>query len=131
MCRVRIEEFRAGVEEDCLRACVPFVRWCFQIRLLFVLIGAVAVASAQTGPPDYPYLLRIEHATFQTHACALLRNDGNFHLEIERGERTKVFEGSASPGDLLAIRNSINSAALANLSQGQIEEPLIAAHRDT
>ena len=107
------------------------MRWCSQIRLLFVLIGAVAMASAQTGPPDYPYLLRIEHATFQTHACALLQNDGTFHLEIERGDRTKVFEGSASPGDLLAIRNSINSAALANLSQGQIEEPLIAAHRDT
>ena len=101
------------------------------MRPLFVLIGAAAMASSQTDLPDYPYLLRIEHATFQTHACALLRNDGNFHLEIERGEGTKVFEGSASPGDLLAIRNSINSDSLANLTQGQIEEPLIAAHRDT
>jgi len=96
------------------------VRSRFQIRPLLVLIGAVAVASAQTGPPDYPYLLRIEHATFQTHACALLRDDGTFHLEIERGERTKVFEGRASAGDLLAIRKSINSDSLANLSQGQI-----------
>jgi hypothetical protein len=95
------------------------------------LFSAVAIASSQSNPSDYPYLLRLEHATFQAHSCALLQNNGNFHVESDRGDHTKVFEGTIGRSDLLAIQSNLNSNALTNLSQTQIEEPLVPSHHDT
>ena len=97
--------------------------------LLFVFI-AVSIGFAQIDSPAHPYLLRIEHSTFQAHACALLQNSGAFHLEIDSGDRTKVFEGTVRSDELIDILRDLNHDALTNLSQPQIQEPLIVTRHD-
>ena len=89
------------------------------------------IASAQaTGGPSFPYLLRLEHSTFENHACALLQTTGAFHLEIYGGEDVKVFEGTIPASDLLEIEGDLNSEEIVDLSQQQIEEPLIRNRHD-
>jgi hypothetical protein len=89
------------------------------------------ITSAQTtGGPSYPYLLRIEHSTFESHACALLQTSGAFHLEVTDGDNVKVFEGTIPTNDLLEIEGDLNSETLVDLSQQQIEEPLIRTRHD-
>ena len=89
------------------------------------------IASAQvTGGPSYPYLLRLEHSTFENHACALLQTTGAFHLETYDGDNVKVFEGTIPASDLLEIEGDLNSEEIVDLSQQQIEEPLIRTRHD-
>ena len=86
------------------------------------------LAAAQT--PNYPYLLRLEHSSFDAHSCALLQTTGAFHLEIYDGDNVKVHEGTIPPNDLLEIEADLNTPALVDLSQQQIEEPLIRTRHD-
>src|SRR5579863_4905997 len=96
--------------------------------LLFFFTVSVASAQGNAGP--YPYVLRLEHFSFETHSCALLQNTGAFHLEVDHGDQVKVFEGAIATNDLLDIEGDLNSEAIVDLSQQQIEEPLIPARRD-
>ena len=90
-----------------------------------LLCGIAAAQSAST-----PYLLRLEHSTFENHACALLQTTGAFHLEIYGGEDVKVFEGTIPASDLLEIEGDLNSEQIVDLSQQQIDEPLIRTRHD-
>jgi hypothetical protein len=90
--------------------------------------GLAAGQTANISP--YPYLLRLEHSAFRTHACALLQTTGAFHLESYDGDNVKVFEGTIPADVLLEIEGDLNSEALADLSQQEIEEPLIRTRHD-
>jgi hypothetical protein len=100
------------------------------MRGLFLFLAAVSIASGQSHPSEYPYLVRLEHSTFENHACALLQTTGAFHLEIYVGEDVRVFEGTVPTNDLLEIEGDLNSETLVDLSQQQIEEPLIRTRHD-
>jgi hypothetical protein len=97
--------------------------------LLLVFLG-LSFTSAQAGAARYPYVLRLEHFTNETHSCALLQDTGAFHLEVDHGDDVKVFEGMIAPNDLLEIEGDLNSEAVVDLSEQQIQEPLIPDYRD-
>jgi hypothetical protein len=100
-----------------------------QICFAIVLFCRIAAGQA-TSAPSYPYLLRLERSNFEGHSCALLQNTGAFHLEVDHGDEVKVFEGTIATNDLFEIEGDLNSEALVDLSQQQIEEPLIPTRRD-
>jgi hypothetical protein len=101
-----------------------------QICFATVLFCGIATGQAPSAPSAYPYLLRLEHSNFEGHSCALLQNSGIFHLEVSRGDEVKVFEGTIATNNLQEIEGYLNSNALADLSQQQIEEPLIRTRHD-
>ena len=94
---------------------------------MFLLLAA-GLGSGQVASPRY--LLRLEHGNLESHACVLLENGGAFHLEVDRGDETKVFEGQISAPELLKIRHHLDDGALNRLEQRQIEEPLVASAID-
>jgi hypothetical protein len=100
------------------------------MRGVLLAFIAVSLASGQTVPSPYPYLLRLDHYAVEEHACALLQNTGAFHLEIDHGDEVKVFEGTMSAGQLSNIQRDLNTEELALLSQQQIEEPILRTRRD-
>jgi hypothetical protein len=97
-----------------------------QICLASVLFCGVAAAQARSAP----YLLRLDHSNFEGHSCALLQTSGRFHLEIDDGDDVKVFEGNIKSEDLTRIAADLNSAALIDISQSLIQEPLIGTRHD-
>lgn len=89
---------------------------------------ASGIASGQAT--SHSYLLRIDHSNFEAHTCALLQTTGAFHLEVNNGDDVKVFEGTVGPDELTKLEAELSSAPLVNLSQLQIQEPLIRTHHD-
>lgn len=83
---------------------------------------AARLASADAG--QNRYFLRAEHGTPYSNTCVLLQTDGAYHLEIDAGDTTRVFEGSLQADQLQQLRLRIKTL-FAALSQGRIEEPLI------
>lgn len=100
-----------------------------QICLATLLLCGAATAQ-RTSEASYPYLLRLEHSTFEGHSCALLQTTGAFHLEVTRGGDVKVFEGTTMSNNLREVEADLNNGGLLNLSQEQIEEPLIRTRHD-
>lgn len=101
-----------------------------QICLATFLLCGISAAQVPAAQPQYPYLLRLERSNFEAHACALLQTTGAFHLEVYGGDDVKVFEGTIPTGDLMEIEGDLNSEALVDLTQQQIEEPLIRTRHD-
>ncbi len=101
-----------------------------QICFATVLFCGIAEGQLTSAPSSYPYLLRLEHSNFEGHSCALLQTTGAFHLEVDHGDNVKVFEGAIATNDLFEIESDLNSNAFLDLSQQQIEEPLIRARHD-
>ena len=99
------------------------------MRGLLVALALVSAASGQSYPPNYPYLLRLDHYAFGDHSCALLQNTGAFHLEVDHGDEVKVFEGTIDSSKLLEIQHELNSQPLVSLSPQQIEEPIVRSGR--
>src|SRR5207248_2668733 len=93
------------------------------ILKLFLFTLAPALACAQVEPA--PYLLRMEHTSFESHDCVLLQKTGFFHLESDNGDSTKVFEGNLSRDRLRQIQSDLQEGGLQALAQEKIEEPLI------
>ncbi len=71
----------------------------------------------------YPYLLHLETMNFDDQVCVLLLRDGQFHLEVEKGSRTKVFEGGLSESKMQEVQTLINEPVLRQLSEKQIVPP--------
>jgi len=94
---------------------------------MIVVTLTTALASAQTPSELAPYLLRLEHGDAYSSSCVLLQKSGAYHLELEDTEKTRVFEGSMNPDELQQLVTKLRTF-LAAVSQGQIEEPLIAHH---
>jgi hypothetical protein len=101
------------------------------MRAVVFLVFSASSLSAQVTAADSPFLLRLEHANSQENSCVLIQKNGSFHLEVDRNEQAKIFEGTMEPGQLSQIQHTINSNPLATLSQRQIQEPLMIASRDT
>jgi hypothetical protein len=100
-----------------------------QICMAAVLLCGIASAQSNSGA-SYPYLLRLEHSTFTGHSCALLQTTGAFHLEFYHGDDIKVFEGSVPANDLLELEGDLNDESVVDLSQPQVEEPLLSTQID-
>jgi hypothetical protein len=100
------------------------------MRACLLILIAVSWASGQAVSSPYPYLLRLDHYTFEEHACALLQNSGAFHLEIDHSDDVKVFEGTIDARQLNDIQRDLNSEKLDRLSQQQIEEPIMRTRHD-
>jgi len=94
------------------------------------LVSALLCGFAAAQAPETPYLLRLDHSNFEGHSCALLQTTGAFHLEISDGDEVKVFEGNVSSDEITKLEADLNSTALSNLSQPQIQEPLIRTRHD-
>lgn len=97
-----------------------------KICLATVLFCGLAAAQA----PSTPYLLRLDHSSFEGHSCALLQSTGAFHLEVNNGDDVKVLEGTIKSDDLTRITADLNNTVLIDLSQSQIQEPLIRTRHD-
>ena len=91
------------------------------IPKLIVFLLAPVIASAQVK--NSAYLLRLEHASSESHLCVLLKKNGFFHLESGNGDSTKVFEGSLGSEPLGRVQRELQDKELEALSQSQIEEP--------
>src|SRR5258708_12388578 len=104
------------------------------MRGLLLVCIAVSVARGQENParvpPAYPYLLRVGRSVFEEDCWGLLENTGAFHLEVNQGDDVKVFEGTIDSSKLRKIEYNLTSTALANLSQREIQEPLIRTRHD-
>jgi hypothetical protein len=100
------------------------------MRELFFVLGFGSLLSAQLAPPTV-YLVRLDHSNHESHACTLLQASGDFHLEVDAGDATRVFEGQLNPTQLESLERSLSDSTLENLSQRKIEEPLISNRRDS
>lgn len=104
---------------------------CLAVRpILLLLLASVfctflpSAAQTPSSPAvNYPFLLHLETMTFDDDTCVLVRRDGQFHLEEERGERTKVIEGSLPDVKLIEVENLIKNDGLSRLTQAQVAAP--------
>jgi hypothetical protein len=95
----------------------------FPLTLLVLCLPLSGQNTAGSALAAYPYLLHLETMNFDQQVCVLLQRDGEFHLEEEKGDHTKVFEGSLSDGELLEIKKLIDDDQLRILTQKQIVPP--------
>ena len=94
--------------------------------LLVVFLSSTLLVGQNPMTPaaaNYPYLLHLETMNFDDQACVLLRRDGQFHLEHERGSRTKIFEGVLSQPKMQEVQTLINDPMLRQLTEKQIVAP--------
>lgn len=85
-----------------------------------LLVGQNPMAPAAA---NYPYLLHLETMNFDDQVCVLLRRDGQFHLEVEKRNRTRVFEGALSEAKMQELQTLINDPTLRQLTEKQIVAP--------
>jgi hypothetical protein len=92
-----------------------------------VLISGGVPAFGQSKRPGdsgiSPYLVRVQRATPGNTICVLLRHDGQFHLEMSHGDRTKALEGSLPSAELLKVQRMLDSDGLPRLSQDKPAPP--------
>jgi hypothetical protein len=90
---------------------------------IFLIVSSSAQNERFNPPGEYPFLVHLETMNFDSQACVLLRHDGRFHLEEEKGDRTRVFEGTLSVSKISEVQKMINAAELLQMSQKQIAPP--------
>lgn len=132
MRRVWVKELSPGAEKDRLEFLLDTFRLSKSVPtspILAVLLAALptALASAQTASEVAPYLFRLQHGNAYFSTCVLLQKSGAYHLELEDVENTRVFEGSLTPEEVQQLVTRLKPF-LDAVSQGRIEEPLIAHH---
>jgi hypothetical protein len=95
------------------------------VRAVFFIVCVATLAAPQIDRQSSPSLLRISHKTFDDYSCALLQENGAFHLEFAHGDDLKVFEGTTSGDDVQKVQQLLANPQLTALSQEQIEEPIV------
>ncbi len=90
--------------------------------LLVVFLSATLLIG-QNPAANYPYLLHLETMNFDDQVCVLLLRDGQFHLEVEKGSRIRVFEGGLSGAKMQEVQTLINDPVLRQLTEKQIVPP--------
>src|SRR3954463_7357642 len=125
---LRIKKFSVGAEEDCvtflLRLSSPELKPVSGFTFfssLFVLLPTLASSQVETAP----YLLRMEHTSLEDRLCVLVRKTGFFHMEVDRSDSTRVFEGTLRADGLGRLQNDLQDPELRALYQNKIEAPLI------
>ncbi|HEV7219096.1 MAG TPA: hypothetical protein VGN39_09500 [Terriglobales bacterium] len=91
--------------------------------LVAVLLTCTFLMGQNPAAVNYPYLLHLETMNFDDQVCVLLRQDGQFHLEHEKGSRTRVFEGALSDAKMQEVQTWINDPTLRQLTEKQIVPP--------
>jgi hypothetical protein len=97
--------------------------------LLALLVSLLSVtALGQTKPDKSPsYLFRIEHIRPDDDVCALVRGDGQFHYERNRGDKDTILEGDLPPAVLEQLIRIVSGDELFQLRQENIPQPLIVS----
>ena len=106
------------------------MRWLILPSLLCSIALAFAQDAQESQPGRIPYLLRLERLRSYRDVCVLLRNDGQYHLEILDPDHTRVLEGALSTAALSELRQMTSSEKLAQLQQRDIRTPLVESERD-
>jgi len=99
------------------------------MRELIFVLGFGSMLSPQVAPPTV-YLVRLDHSNHEGHACTLIQASGDFHLEVDARDTTRVFEGQLNQTQIESLERSLGDSTLEKLSQPKIEEPLISNGRD-
>jgi hypothetical protein len=100
------------------------------ILLLFLGLRVSAQDDAPAQFANYPFRLRLEHASEHSNVCVLLRRDGQYHLEQTRGDETLVAEGRLGESDLARLNLALDSDQLQQISQQKIVPPLMYSGDD-
>ncbi len=106
------------------------MRWLILPSLLCSIALAFAQDAQESQPGPIPYLLRLERLRSYRDVCVLLRNDGQYHLEILEPNHTRILEGALSSAALRELGQISSSEKLAQLQQGDIRTPLVESERD-
>jgi hypothetical protein len=97
--------------------------------ITFLLNGAVPAlgetSKSESGEPSY--LFRIERIRPSEDVCALVRGDGQFHYERDRGDKDTIFEGSLARPVLEQLIHVVSADQLFHLRQENIPHPLIVS----
>jgi hypothetical protein len=100
--------------------------------LAFVAVLALGIVPWAQGQNDVSgtpsYLMRLVHAGNYENICALVRGDGQYHLERETAQKTEIFEGALSPQDLEHIEHLLSAGELFDLTEEKIVKPPLAEH---
>lgn len=94
----------------------------------------LCVGFLLTPSPDFaqsnenPYLLRLLHENLNGTSCVLLQTSGAFHYENGDRDNTRVYEGEVPESQLRDVTKNLR--ALSDLSQRDIQEPLIVERHD-
>jgi hypothetical protein len=106
------------------------VRICRLSWVSGLCLGAFLCAGAQNSSTAPAYLLRMERNQGLDAVCILVRSDGPYHLERNALDKTEIFEGALSPGDLQKIQHWLSADELFTLKQDKIVTPLFNERKD-
>ena len=100
------------------------------LALIAILaLGTVLRAYSQnSASPSSPYLMRLVHARSYENICVLVRGDSQYHFERETAQKTEIFEGTLSAGDMQRIQHWLAADELFDLTDEKIVRPAAAEH---
>ena len=108
------------------------VHWTLAVLSILAMIALISCArpalgqSANAPASSEPsYLFRIQHARPTEDVCALVRGDGQFHYERDRGDKETIWEGTLPAPVLEDLIRIVSSDELFHLHQENIPKPLI------
>jgi hypothetical protein len=103
----------------------PLVRLLILVVISAVpAVGQATYADAHSSPS---YLFRIEHIRSDDDVCALVRGDGQFHYERNRGDKATILEGDLPTAVLGQLIRIVSGDELFRLRQENIPQPLIVS----
>src|ERR1700694_3236963 len=105
-------------------------RRLFILRLLLhILVVMACVTTAGScwaqNTAESPSLLRRDRPRQNQDTCVLVRRDGQYHLEVLEGAKTRILEGTLSPEQLHNLERTLTDEKLFRLQQDEIRPPLI------
>lgn len=109
------------------------------LRLLRILVVlgfcaarfVLAQADKQTtGTADPVYLLRLERAQRMESVCVLLTGNGQYHLERQTSQKTRIFESTLPAEELRDLVRVLSGDRLFKLEQKEIPDLMLKADDD-
>jgi hypothetical protein len=88
-------------------------------------LPALGQAANPVASSEPSYLFRIQHARPSEDVCALVRGDGQFHYERDRGDKDTIWEGTLPAAVLENLIRIVSSDELFHLRQENIPQPLM------
>src|SRR5207302_78544 len=96
---------------------------------LGIAVTLLLTSAAFSQAEPVPYILRLSHENLSGTTCALLQQDGTFHSEVGDRYSTRVYQGKIPGEQVTEVEGALQK--LTQVSQRQIEEPLIHGPYDT
>jgi len=112
------------------------------VQYLILSLCLFYLASGRAIPPLYAqidtatdvnapaYLFRMERHLRDTDVCALVRGDGQYHVERLAGEKADIFEGVLALADRQKLKRLLGADELFQLTQEKIVMPMITVDND-